>query len=363
MATLGLYLGSKGAAACRVAQGCGLRRGVWGARSFSTEPARERVVISRGALVGTAAVGAIFAYWLSHQKHGDSMRLVVKQDVKPVGDELTLRVGTLNGRMAPIKEDDENENGWVHRCPKVVLVVQQYAPHILGLQEVSKMQMESLRKGLPQYEAIGRCPTRKPVESGLGILFNPKRIEQVSELKTVWLNEEKVVSDAKAWDGSNYERFIIYAQFKDVKTGKKFWLLTTHFDHMGVKARSESAKIVMDLAKELDGPVIATGDYNCFPKEGGPELYKLLCTHNPKMKDSRALAEHKFGIEGSWMGWSYDFFRKKEGDPPVFYDHIFVPEGTQVSQHGAIDDQVFDPKFGEELYPSDHRLVLADMKV
>ena len=73
---------------------------------------------------------------------------------------------------------------------------------------------------------------------------------------------------AYTWDGSSYERYVIYAKFKNLETGNDFWFMNTHFDHLGVKARQESAKIMMDLAERLDAPAVVTGDFNCFPQLG-----------------------------------------------------------------------------------------------
>jgi endonuclease/exonuclease/phosphatase family metal-dependent hydrolase len=183
----------------------------------------------------------------------------------------------------------------------------------------------------------------------------------VSELQTIWLNEAQTEAQAPAWDGSNYERYAVYAKFKNLVTGNYFWFITTHFDHLGIQARQESAKIIMDLAENLDAPAIATGDFNCFPQLGGQELYQLLCSHSKKMNDSGTITEKLFGVPGSWIGWDYDFYKQKEGYAK--YDFIFVHNSIKVLQHGIIDDRIWDSRFNKELYPSDHRPVLSDLLI
>lgn len=177
----------------------------------------------------------------------------------------------------------------------------------------------------------------------------------------MWLNESQVYHDGQAWDGSSYERYVIYAKFQHLETRNCFWFMTTHFDHLGIKARQESAKIVMDLAQSLDAPAIVTGDFNCFPQLGGPELYQLLCTRSSVMKDSGTIAQQTFGVSGSWIGWDYDIYRQKEGYAK--YDFVFVHDRIQVLQQGIIDDRVWDEHFQKELYPSDHRPVLSDVLI
>lgn len=272
-----------------------------------------------------------------------------------------MRVMSYNIRMAPCVDDDDTENSWEHRLPKVAMILSQYFPDITGIQEVSLQQMSSLKQKLSNfsYQFLGKYPTKKPIEAGLGIVYNKTKIEQVSDLHTVWLNEDQTQPNASAWDGSSYERYIIYAKFRHVATKKTFWFLTTHFDHLGVKARQESAKIVMDKAMQLDAPAIITGDFNCFPQLGGAELYQLLCSRSTYIKDSGLTAKDVFGVPGSWIGWSYDEYRQQEGHAK--YDFIFVHDSLEVEQHGVIDDQVWDDNFGKELYPSDHRPVLSDV--
>jgi endonuclease/exonuclease/phosphatase family metal-dependent hydrolase len=264
--------------------------------------------------------------------------------------------------MAPCPEDDVTENAWIYRLPKVSLLFSKYLPDIIGVQEISKKQTISFTHlfNTKKWGILTRTPNRPPFESGLGIIYNATRLAPLSPLHTIWLNEKQDSPDAPAWDGSDYERFAIYAQFKDLTSGIHFWFLTTHFDHIGVQARTESAKIVMNLAQQLNGPTIITGDFNCFPQLGGAQLYQLLCSHVPSIQDSRQHAKHIFGVDGSWIGWEYDQYRQKEGHAK--YDHIFVKQIATVLQHGIIDDQVEDQQLGKTLYPSDHRPVISDIK-
>lgn len=289
--------------------------------------------------------------------------LIVKQQVVPIENDEMVRAMSYNIRMAPFAEDEATENAWKYRLPKIAMILDQYMPDIIGIQEISQYQMSSLQKSpycLP-YKFLGRTPTKKPVESGLGIIYNPQKLILISDLRTIWLNEARTQADGPAWDGSSYERYVIYAKFKNLATGKEFWFMTTHFDHLGIRARQESAKIVMDLAETLDAPAIATGDFNCFPQLGGAELYQLLCVRSSQMNDSGNVAHLLFGVQGSWIGWDYDIYKQREGYAK--YDFIFTHDSIEVMQHGIIDDRVWDAHFEKELYPSDHRPVLSDLRI
>ena len=61
-----------------------------------------------------------------------------------------------------------------------------------------------------------------------------------------------------------------YARFLDLKTGKEFWLFNTHFDHVGVKARANAARLILAKIESLNKAklaVIITGDFNLEPEE------------------------------------------------------------------------------------------------
>ena len=258
------------------------------------------------------------------------MKLIINQKVELLTNNQAIRIMSYNIRMAPNKEDDHTENAWAYRLPKINMIFNNYAPDIIGIQEVSSYQMNSFKNSTYKYhyEFLGKYPSKEPIESGLGIIYNSTKVQLISELKTIWLNESQTEPNGFAWDGSTYERYLIYAKFKIQTTGKDFWFMTTHFDHMGIRARQESAKIAIDLAARLDAPAILTGDFNTFPQLGGKELYELLCSRSKKIKDSVTVTDILFGVPGSWMGWDYDIYKQKEGYAK--YDFIFVSDNIKV---------------------------------
>jgi endonuclease/exonuclease/phosphatase family metal-dependent hydrolase len=289
------------------------------------------------------------------------MKLIFKQQVLAPTDLANMRIMSYNIRMAPFSEDDATENAWRYRLPKINMIFDHYQPDIIGIQEVSVYQMGTLEQNcytIP-YKFLGKYPTKPPVECGLGIIYNSQKFLLISDLKTRWLNETQKSAAGPVWDGSAYERYVIYAKFRSRVTEREFWFMTTHFDVLGVKAREESAKIVIDLAASLDVPAILTGDFNCFPQLGGQALYDLLNSRSCVIKDSATRTQKIFGVPGSWIGWEYDLYKQREGYAK--YDFIFVHDKFKVFQQGIIDDRVWDDQLQRELYPSDHRPVLSDV--
>ena len=48
------------------------------------------------------------------------------------------------------------------------------------------------------------------------------------------------------WDAA-LPRFCTYAKFRDKKSGENFWVFNTHFNHVGERAREESAGFLVML--------------------------------------------------------------------------------------------------------------------
>ena len=69
---------------------------------------------------------------------------------------------------------------------------------------------------------------------------------------------------------------------KDKISGKEYFALNTHLDHIGVVARREGVSLILDRVNELsDGlPVIVTGDFNAEPESD--VIKHMTDAENPK---------------------------------------------------------------------------------
>ena len=50
---------------------------------------------------------------------------------------------------------DKDQNKWPKRKELVYEVIRNYAPDILGLQEVNRFQLNDIKKVFPEYETVG----------------------------------------------------------------------------------------------------------------------------------------------------------------------------------------------------------------
>ncbi|HSP87534.1 MAG TPA: endonuclease/exonuclease/phosphatase family protein [Ignavibacteriaceae bacterium] len=251
---------------------------------------------------------------------------------------------TYNIRFAG-DEKVERENSWNNRKEPIVSIIKTYKADIIGLQEALKIQLDDLVKMLPHFSFVGEG--REGGEEGeySAILFNKKRFE-VLEDTTIWLSDTPE-KPSRGWDAA-YNRVITWVKFKEIETGKAFYLFNTHFDHVGVMAQLESADLLNDKVAEIAGktPAIVTGDFNFKSDSKG---YKILTGGRRNfLIDSQ--------IEKENPNITFNDFGKylEEGNK---IDYIFIKNEIEILKHKIINDK-FEGRF-----PSDHMPVLAELQI
>lgn len=139
-----------------------------------------------------------------------------------------------------------------------------------------------------------------------------------------------------------------WGQFQEIKSGKKFYVFNTHFDHLGKIARRESAKLVLRKVAEIAGksPAVITGDFNATPDDEPIQI--LVDPTNPnKLTDAETISKN--GHYGPYS--SFNGFKKEQEGRHI--DYIFVKNGVRVNQHATHSET------WENRYPTDHFPVSA----
>lgn len=232
----------------------------------------------------------------------------------------------------------EGDNSWENRKPMLLGQIQFYEPDILGVQEAMPNQMNDLDSLLTNYKfvGVGRDDGKNEGEYS-AIFYNHNKME-VLESATFWLSKtpSKV---SKGWD-ANYNRVCTYGLFQNKLTGKKFWVFNTHFDHVGITARVESAKLIIQKIKEINNdsfPVVLMGDFNM------DETHESIQLINHYLNDSKAISKSTpFGPSGTFNGFHFN--------QPVVerIDYIFLSSEIKVDKYAVLSDS------NECKYPSDH---------
>lgn len=219
-------------------------------------------------------------------------------------------------------------NAWKYRKETVADLIRFHEFDLFGAQEVMHHQLEELSASLDGYSyfGVGRDDGRTAGE--YSPVFYKSNQFKLLDSGTFWL-AETTDKPVKGWDAA-LPRICTWGKFEDRETGFTFYLFNTHFDHKGVQARKESAKLILKKIKEIAGkaPVVLTGDFNV---DQSNEAYALL--HNSdRLKDSYELSPIRYGASGTFTGFDIHASTKSR------IDHIFVTDHFEVLRHGILTD-------------------------
>lgn len=143
-----------------------------------------------------------------------------------------LEVMTFNVRL-DIPSD--SVNNWNYRKGDACRMIAYYSPDLLGMQEVLHNQMEGLKRGLPQYTALGvGRDDGKEAGEYCPIFFRTDRFTLV-EYGNFSLSEQPETIGIKGWDAS-YNRVTTWAILQEKNNGQKFVYFNTHLDNDGKTA-------------------------------------------------------------------------------------------------------------------------------
>ena len=265
--------------------------------------------------------------------------------VKPSG--CSLRWGTFNIRLDNVG-DEKAGYGWSVRRDRVADYIRKNRIDVVGMQEVLHSQLEDLLERLPEYDYVGVGRTDGATKGEYSPVFFLKEKFEVLEKGNFWLSETPEVPGSVGWDAA-LERIASYAKLRDRATGKVFMAVNTHFDHVGVVARRESAKLIMRKIQEIVGtrPAVVTGDFNVTEDD---EAYITMTSNAFRMNDAYHMTPNHTGTCYTW----HQFCQI----PPLKcekIDFIFITPTIRVT-HSHIE--VPDPKF----MLSDHNPHWADLE-
>ena len=261
--------------------------------------------------------------------------------------EMLLRAMTFNLRC-PVEADGVNQ--WKFRKDIAADLVRFHDPDVWGAQEATKTQIDDLLERLPDYDYIGVGRDDGKQGGEHAPIFYKRNRFVVEKSGNFWIAEpEKMnIPGSKGWD-SDYPRVTTWAVMLDKVSGKRFFYMNTHLDHIGRDARHEGAKLLLAQAARLSEglPVMVSGDFNATPKDD-PILVMTDPTNPQSLINTRRSAKFVYGPD-----WSFhDFGRIKPSERP-WLDYIFVDR-----RWTALTCACLSEYYGE-LFPTDHCPVLV----
>lgn len=244
-----------------------------------------------------------------------------------------LKVMSYNIRQSGAKD---GTNSWMYRFAATGEMIKDQMPDVFGVQEATFEQVYFIEQNFKEYKYVGggREDGKKKGEY-TAIFWNKKMVSLLAD-GMFWLSETpETVS--KGWDAECI-RTATWALFKDKKTGKKFYFVNTHLDHVGKEARKNGVKLILDRITMMNKdnlPVILTGDFNMKPAD------MTIREVEAQLVNARKAAD-KTDNTGTFNNW---------GKSSDIIDYIFYSGFTSCPEFQTVTKKYDNRKFVSDHYP------------
>lgn len=217
---------------------------------------------------------------------------MVAQKVQPH----EMRVMSFNIRNG---EANDGVNGWKYRIPAVRALIADQDPDVFGVQEAFRYQLKDILRKNKIYKqvGVGREDGKKKDEH-MSIFYKKDKYKLLS-WGTFWLSETPNVPST-GWDGA-CRRTATWAVLRERQTGRTFFMVNTHLDHVGKEARKQGLALIVRKIEQMNQahyPMVLTGDFNVTLEDD--------CLHSldGKMLSARDMATVSDST-GSYNEWGH----------------------------------------------------------
>jgi endonuclease/exonuclease/phosphatase family metal-dependent hydrolase len=243
-------------------------------------------------------------------------------------------------------------NAWPYRKDIAASQVLFHEAQLIGVQEAQHQQVIDLKERLRNLRYVGGGRDYGKEKGEYSAIFIDTSRFNILRSETFWLSQHPEQPGSKGWD-ADFPRVVTWASLHDKRTGWRFYVFNTHFDHIGTVARRESANLLLRKVREIAGnnPAVITGDFNARPFD---EPVKIITgKDNPLhlVNSADVSRQPHYGPTGTFNA----FATKERDDSPI--DYIFIKNGIEVLQHATLS-QTWQGRFS-----SDHFPVFARIKI
>ncbi len=261
----------------------------------------------------------------------------VYQDFLPKSTVETVRVMSFNIRCLGVGTDT-----WRDRIGIVTETIVKSEADSVGVQEATTAWMKTLKDELVDYASVGVGRDDGKDGGEHSAIFYLKNKYNLIDSGTFWLSETPDVP-SKSWD-SSLNRICTWAVLQNKETGESYVHLNSHFDHVGLKAREESVKLILAKAEQYkDLPVVFTADMNV--KEGSKNYIAMT---SETLKDTKYIAEDT-------MNYLTFHDTKPRSNRNNVIDYVMVNEKFAATSYKVVTAGI------DGRYVSDHFPVYADL--
>ncbi|KAM0380293.1 hypothetical protein ACHAO7_003676 [Fusarium culmorum] len=285
----------------------------------------------------------------------------LRMNISAKEQRMPLRIVTFNVRYAT-KKFEKNERPWAERRPKLInqlnFITAGHESPFICLQECLFHQVNEIQEDLgSKWQHIGRGRGTKPEDGEFSPIFYRDDIWKNVRSEVRWLSKTPE-KPSRGWDAV-LNRIVTMAEFEHRVTATRVVVFSTHFDHIGVEARQNSAKLLVKFAREWGqagnkkaSAVLIGGDFNSEPDDGA---YKTITAPGSGISDVSDLVpkEKRYGNETTYTSFGGTW-------PTSRIDFLFIqePRTATVQTFGVLANS-----FDDGVRISDHRPVVSDLDI
>ena len=256
-------------------------------------------------------------------------------------EENVMRIMSFNIRCG-----DVGEETWEDRIGIVSQTMLESDADSIGVQEATPGWMAALNKNIGEkyaYVGVGRDDGANKGE--YSAVFYLKDKYNALDSGTFWLSDtpNKV---SFGWDAA-CRRVCSWVVLENKETGEKYVHLNSHFDHIGVAARENSVKLILDKAAEFtDLPVVFTADLNVIQ---GSDNYNQFI-------NSRILRDTKFDTSDTMSYCTYHDTEPEKHAQDII-DYVLINSHFDTVKYRVVTEGI------DGRYVSDHYPIYADIVI
>lgn len=257
---------------------------------------------------------------------------------KKVTDEITVM--SLNIRNSDAKD---GTNSWSYRYPATFEMISKLKPDVIGFQEVLPLQKVMLNEFAEGYKSVGVGRDDGKNKGEQTCIFWNKKTVKMLKWGTFWLSETPD-EPSGSW-GTACWRTATWALMKDKRSGKKFYFVNTHLDHVSAEARAKGLELIVSRIGEMNRgglPMVLSGDFNVTPDD---QCLKVL---DGKMISARNNSPEPHDNGVTWHNWG-----RKES---ALLDYIYCSGFSGCASFRRVTE-----KFADRPFVSDHYPIVAEL--
>jgi len=231
-------------------------------------------------------------------------------------------------------------DAWPNRSQWVASILKESDASIFGLQEALKHQIDDIQSEMNRFFWVGVGRDDGVAAGEYSPVFYDPTIWTVIQWETRWLSPDSSAVGQAGWDAA-LPRIATVVDFARNLDDGRLRVINTHFDHRGVEARRESAKLIRRWAQETGGNVVVMGDFNVEPTDSA---YTSIVESGDLID---VAASMEAGAQPTFLG----FDASNTSGPRI--DYLFVSNGILVRTF----DVISEVRNGR--YPSDHAPIVS----